>query len=312
MARMDSSPGGLSGAPARLSGSLPRLTVRGRYIRIASSGQPVLLRGVNRSGLEYSEPGEDGFLLAASLSPREFARIAREWSCDIVRIPFNQDWAMRGRGRFTGEDYLRALDSVIGWAARHDMYTLLDLQWLQADSPYGPNRQFIAPLPDAESAVLWRMLAERYRDEPAVLFDLYTEPHDCTAAAWSAQAQRLADAVWQGAPEAVVFVAGTNWAYDLRGVSVEGPAVVYSTHVYRNKGSDWEGAFGYRAAHEPVFAGEWGGGEGDRAWGARLLAAMDGWRMGWCAWSLNDEPFLQEAPAASAFGRLVREALAEG
>jgi endoglucanase len=192
------------------------------------------------------------------------------------------------------------------------MYTLLDLQWLQADTPYGPNRQFIAPLPDAESAVLWRMLAERYRDEPAVLFDLYTEPHDCTAATWSEHAQRLADAVWQGAPEAVVFVAGTHWAYDLRDVSVTGPAVVYSTHIYRNKGSDWEAAFGYRAAHEAVFAGEWGGRGADRSWGARLLAAMDDWSMGWCAWSLTDEPFLQEPPAPTEFGHLVQESLREG
>jgi len=297
------------GAGRRLSGSLPRLAVRGRHLRVAATGQAVLLRGVNRSGLEYSEPGEDGFLLAASLSPREFAHIAEEWRCDIVRIPFNQDWAMRGRGAFTGEDYLRTLDAVISWSARRDMYTLLDLQWLQADTPYGPDRQFIAPLPDAESAVLWRMLAERYRDEPAVLFDLYTEPHDCTAAAWSEHAQRLAGAVWQGAPEAVVFVAGVNWAYDLRGVSVQGPAVVYSTHVYRNKGANWEEAFGHRARHEAVFAGEWGGGVGDRMWGRRLLRAFDEWSMGWCAWSLTDEPFLQEPRAATRFGRLVRESL---
>ena len=138
----------------------------------------LLLRGLNRSGLEYSEPGEDGFLHAASLSPREFARMAREWSCDIVRIPFNQDWAMRGRGIFTGEDYLRALDRVIAWAAKWDMYTLLDLQWLQADTPYGPNRQFIAPLPDAESAVMWRMLAERSR----ALLNAYRAGRDVDAA----------------------------------------------------------------------------------------------------------------------------------
>lgn len=293
----------------RLSGDLPRLTVSGGRIRVASTGQAVLLRGVNRSGLEYSEPGEDGFLFGASLSPREFARMAGEWRCDIVRIPFNQDWALRGRGAFTGEDYLAALDTVVRWAARQDMYTLLDLQWLQADRPYGPNRQFIAPLPDAGSAELWRMLAERYRNEPAVLFDLYTEPHDCRVEEWNRAAQGLADAVWSRAPEAVVFVAGTQWAYDLRGVSVEGPAVVYSTHVYRNKGGDWVGAFGGRSGREAVFAGEWGGEAGDVGWGRRLMRAMDEWGMGWCAWSLNDAPRLVEREACSRFGALVRAGL---
>lgn len=297
---------------ARLSASLPWLTVRGRHLTIAATGQSLLLRGLNRSGLEYSEPGDDGFLFAASLSPREFQRYALDWRCDIVRIPFNQDWALRGRGAFTGEDYLRSLDTVIRWAARHDLYTLLDLQWLQADTPYGPNRQFIAPLPNAESALLWRMLAERYRDEPAVLYDLYTEPHDCTPAQWNVCAQTLADAVWAGSPLATVFVAGTQWAYDLRGVVIEGPSVVYSTHVYRNKGFNWEEAFGARARREAVFAGEWGGEAADRSWGRRLLRSFDDWGMGWCAWSTCDWPRLVEAERTTAFGELVRGALRTG
>ncbi|MBN8733726.1 MAG: hypothetical protein J0L64_24540, partial [Acidobacteria bacterium] len=79
---------------ARLSALLPWLTVRGRYLTIPANGQSLLLRGVNRSGLEYSEPGDDGFLFAASLSPREFQRYALDWRCDLVRIPFNQDWAL--------------------------------------------------------------------------------------------------------------------------------------------------------------------------------------------------------------------------
>lgn len=289
---------------------LPRLSVAGNRIVIAASGQPVLLRGINRSGLEYSEPGEDGFLLSAGITPHEIAALARNWNCDIVRVPFNQDWALRGRGAYTGEDYLRALDRVIAWCGRERMYTLLDLQWLQADTPYGPDRQFIAPLPDAESALLWEMLGDRYRAEPGVLFDLYTEPHDVTAMEWSAWAQRLAESVWRRAPEAVVFVAGTNWAYDLRDVKVEGPAVVYSTHVYAGKTPEWEAAFGARAKREAVFAGEWGGEAAHRVWGRRLARYFDELRMGWCAWGWPDKPPILERHACTEFGRIVRAGLA--
>ena len=42
----------------------------------------------------------------------------------------------------------------------------------------GQDAERVAPTPDANSSVLWRTLAERYRDEPAVLFDLFNEPHD--------------------------------------------------------------------------------------------------------------------------------------
>lgn len=292
-----------------LSGGLPRLAVSGRRLVLARSGTPVLLRGVNRSGLEYAEPGERGFLEAAGITREEIATLAREWNCDILRLPFNQDWALRGRGGFPAEDYLRALDRVIAWAAAECMYTLLDLQWLQADQPYGPNRQFIAPLPDAESATLWDALAGRYGRETAVLYDLYTEPHDVSAAEWSAAAQRLAGAVWRRASEAVVFVSGTDWGYDLRRVHVEGPGVVYSAHVYPSKTPDWASAFGVRAAEEAVFAGEWGGEARHRAWGRALARYFDDLQMGWCAWGWPDKPKLRAEGAATPFGELVREGL---
>ena len=87
----------------------------------------------------------------------------------------------RGRGGYSAESYRLALDQIIDWAASLGAYTLLDLQWLDADTIFGrlndgsPNR--IAPLPSPETIGLWSILAERYRDEPAVLFDLYNEPH---------------------------------------------------------------------------------------------------------------------------------------
>ena len=74
--------------------------------------------------------GARGFLEAVGISEDEIATIAREWGANVIRIPFNQDFALNGsRGR-SAEEYLGALDMVIAWAARHGCYTLLDLQWL--------------------------------------------------------------------------------------------------------------------------------------------------------------------------------------
>ena len=72
-----------------------------------------------------------------------------------------------------GETYLRRIDQVIAWAAELGAYTLLDLQWLV---------DHIAPLPDQQSPRLWRTLADRYHANPAVLYDLYNEPHDVAVA----------------------------------------------------------------------------------------------------------------------------------
>ena len=85
--------------------------------------------------------------------------------------------------------------------------------------------------------------------------------------------------------------------------------LVYSTHVYRNKGSNWAEAFGALAATLPVFAGEWGGHDEDREWGQSLANYFDSLQIGWTAWSWSNEPYLVTGFAPTAFGEIVRERL---
>ena len=57
-----------------LSHGLPQLITRGNQILRADDMSFVLLRGVNRSGLEYARPRAGGFLDAAGLSQAEMTR----------------------------------------------------------------------------------------------------------------------------------------------------------------------------------------------------------------------------------------------
>ena len=50
-----------------LSQGLPRLITRDNQILRTHSNEAILLRGVNRSGLEYSEPGAEGVLTSAAI-----------------------------------------------------------------------------------------------------------------------------------------------------------------------------------------------------------------------------------------------------
>ena len=161
-----------------LSNGLAALRTAGNRIVSTATGQPVLLRGVNRSGLEYAGPDEQGFLSGASLSRAEIQFIVQEWRCNILRIPFNQDFVLHGRSGRSGEEYRQALDQIIYWASLYGAYTLLDLQWLDAERIYGGDRNFVAPLPNIDSIELWSTLARRYKAEPAVLYDVFNEPHD--------------------------------------------------------------------------------------------------------------------------------------
>src|SRR3954452_11034333 len=98
-----------------LSHGLPELVTRTNRIVRADTMQPVLLRGVNRSGLEYVEPSDAGFLGAADLSFGEVQYICEGWHCNVLRVPFNQNSALCGRNGHSAEDYLGAIDQVISW-----------------------------------------------------------------------------------------------------------------------------------------------------------------------------------------------------
>jgi endoglucanase len=327
---------------SRLSQRLPLLATSGNRILRADTGQAVLLRGVNRSGLEYSEPSAAGFLAAAEFTEDELREIVTNWRSNVIRIPFNQDWALHGRRGHTAEEYLAALDQVIFWAASFGAYTMLDLQWLDADTIHGYtedsrgiHENHIAPLPNAESILLWETLADRYREETAVLFDLFNEPHDrlpddpfhihviapdgsvveadrsVRPQDWTTWAARLTAEVRAIRPSGLLSVAGVDWGFDLSSIRIDARDILYSAHIYAGRNSrSWGKALG-GANSVPVFVGEWGGSANELDFGRNLAAILRDRQLSWAAWSWVDHPQLIRPPRAPAyqpteFGELVR------
>jgi len=322
----------------RLSHQLAPLRVVGNKIVNARTEVKVILRGVNRSGLEYSSPADP--LSSAGISEREITEIVEHWGATIIRLPFNQEWALETPG-YDPQPYRTAIEAVVEMAACRGAYTLLDLQWLDARNIRGtvsgqPN--YVAPLPNPDSISLWEQLAAIWRDEPAILFDIFNEPHDVLPddhvpvlgiredgstftrlhrsvgkRGWHAWARQLVRAIRRVHQDALIFVPGTDWAYDLRDHPLAGVAgVVYSTHVYPAKRLPWDKAFGELAEIAPVFVGEWGGGDEDLAWGQRLLSYLEQRHIGWTAWSWSDHPRLIEPSTyytPTRFGALVKAAL---
>jgi endoglucanase len=330
-----------------LSHGLAALVTAGNRILRADQMSPVLLRGINRSGLEYSEPSTEGFLSAARITQDEIHEIVTGWRANILRIPFNQDWCLNGRGTHSAEEYLAALDQVVLWAAELGAYTILDLQWLDAETIYGTTdhptqgrtANHVPPTPNEQTITLWLTLADRYQNETAVIFDLLNEPHNAleddphplnlissdgtvvpsnetrlTPQAWSNWASVLIEAIREIKQDGMIMVGGVDWAFDLSGIKVDAPNIVYSTHIYSNRRQrDWSKAFG-RYREVPIFVGEWGGTEQDLEFGANLALQMRSIAAGWTAWSWSDFPPLVQAPGApeynaTPFGSLVRDEL---
>ena len=322
----------------RLSHQLAPLKVVGNRIVNARTGIEVILRGVNRSGLEYSSLADP--LSSAGITEQEISEIVEHWGATVIRLPFNQAWALETPA-YDPRHYRGAIEAVVEMAARRGAYTILDLQWLDGRTMRGtvsgqPN--YVAPLPNPDSILLWEQLGALWQDEPAILFDIFNEPHDVLPddhepalriredrstfplwsrsvgkRAWHPWARHMINAIRRVHQEALIFVPGTEWAYDLRDYPLSGVAgVVYSTHVYPGKRIPWDMAFGNLAEVAPVFVGEWGGGDQDLAWGRQLLAYMEQRHMGWTAWSWSDHPRLIESSTKytpTRFGDLVKTAL---
>jgi endoglucanase len=261
--------------------ALPWLTTAGNRIVSVEDGATVVLRGINRSGLEYADSVAGDFIAGARMSFSEIEEIVLGWGARVLRIPFSQSRVVDAA---TSAAYLHALDTVIEWTASCGAYVLLDLQWLDPAVSYGStsdgslNR--IAPLPSAESGQMWRVLAERYQNTPAVLFDIYNEPHSrlpgdphvpmavrpdgseyaltrgrVTARVWRDVAARLIRDIKEVHPRALTFVSGVSWGYDLRGVpfgradEIRPEGIVYGAHVYPSSMFERGGG---RAAHGPL------------------------------------------------------------
>lgn len=330
-----------------LSFGLPELVTASNRILRADTMQPILLRGINRSGLEYSHPSDSGFLDGAQFTQEEVREMVMVWRSNLIRLPFNQEWALHGTAGHSADEYLAALDQAIAWAAALGAYTMLDLHWLDADTIYGHTKDntgvasdnHVPPAPNDDSVTLWRTLAMRYREEPAVLLDLLNEPHDpieddCQPIwqidqngnvvpsrgdsfgpdEWIPWASRLIAEIRRVRPGGIILVAGTDWAFDLRRIRLDAPNIVYSAHIYPNRSRvNWWKALG-DWAEVPIFIGEWGGRAADLDFGRCLADAMRRRGLGWAAWSWTDCPQLVRPPRVPAyepteFGELVRNEL---
>lgn len=94
----------------RLSHQLAPLRVVRNKIVNARTGVEVILRGVNRSGLEYSSLADP--LISAGISQGGITEIVEHWGATIIRLPFNQEWALE-TPRYDPQPYRTAIEA--GW-----------------------------------------------------------------------------------------------------------------------------------------------------------------------------------------------------
>lgn len=247
----------------------PALRVVGNQIQ-TDDGNVIRLQGVNIPSMEWRGDGEN------ILRSVEVALV--EWNANCIRLPVNwRFWSGRGPyQRDGGAGYRQLVEDCANLCAAHQAYLMLDLHHFRA--------------PTQEDVEFWQAASTRLKNHPAVLFDLFNEPHDISWEVWqnggmtgsgrdknsedansetlkdfeSVGMQALINAVRGTGARNIVVMGGLDWGYDLSGVlngyaldDPSGRGILYSSHVYPWK-QNWEEAFLQVAQEYPVIIGEAG------------------------------------------------------
>lgn len=285
----------------------PALHIVGRQI-VDTNNWVVTLIGTNRSSLEYLCTGDGHFQLADY-------QAMRSWGMNAVRIPLSSEfWSNRGN---TCPGYRQTVRTAITNAEQAGLYVMLDLQWNApfdlADDPKIGGGQY--PLPDTgKDVAFWQDIATLYRSDPAVLFDLFGEPHDISWNAWYNGGQvgtqifegnhpmggwrtyqaigirDLAAKVRAIAPQNIILISGPDWGFDLSQIPtypIQLPNILYSTHPFDYVGKepgDWPAAFGNLSQNVAVIAAEFGSYSCQTGYIAAAIDYFKAHQMSWLAW----------------------------
>jgi len=248
---------------------------------VDSRSAPVRLRGVNTASLEWTSDGEGHIL--------ETVRVALEdWKVNHVRLPLSQDrWFGKAPEQSDGGRSYRALvRQIIDNCSSQGVYVMPELHW----SNGGQWGQTIGQhaMPDLHSVTFWKDFATKYKNHPAVIFDLYNEPHGVSWDIWrdggevterlprgggehtyqAVGMQTLLDAVRSTGARNVTVIAGLDWSYDLSGILEHGPlhdplgnGLLYANHAYPFKGDTvdaWIEKMVRASRHLPLIISEFG------------------------------------------------------
>jgi hypothetical protein len=232
----------------------------------------VWLQGVHVVSLEWNPRGE-----SVLLAIKEAIEV---WKANVIRLSIKPAyWAGEGCDPVA---YKALVDAAVNMAANRGAYLLID------------NHSYRAV--KESDKVFWVEVAEKYKNHPAVLFDIINEPFGISWEVWrnggfveekskkaldesaflseeekkknqgyeSPGMQKMVEVIRATGAKNILVAGGLDWAYDLSGIlkgfaleDKTGHGIMYSAHIYPWK-SDWQGKVLDIAAVHPIFVGEVG------------------------------------------------------
>ena len=297
-------------APTPTLGISP-LRVSGNLI-VNAAGQPVQLRGVNRSGTEYA--CIQGWGIFDGPSDAASVQAIASWRANAVRVPLNEDcWlAINGApSAYSGATYRQGIQSYVNLLNQIGLYAILELHWSAPGTQQATGQQ---PMPDRDHAVtFWTQVAATFKSNNAVLLEPYNEPYpdsnSDTLAAWkcwrdggtcpgqafqAAGMQEIVTAIRSTGAANVILLGGVQYSNALSQWLAYAPAdpltnLAAAWHIYNfnvcSGTTCWNNTVGVIAAQVPVVATEIGTGDCSSTFMNSLMSWLDSHNSGYLAWT---------------------------
>jgi endoglucanase len=282
--------------PVNTGGAAPQLHVSGNKL-VDANGNQVILHGVDRSGTEYACVQGNGIFDG----PNDQASITamKSWGpVNAVRVPLNEAcWNAESyvNSADAGTNYINAIKAYVSLLNSNGIVAILDLHWtdgLYTGSSAGCSSAQATcqkPMPDSAEAIpFWTSVANTFKGNDAVIFDLFNEPYasradnnnttegwqcwetgsPCTGISYPvAGMQQMVNAVRSAGANNVLMLGGEEYSNDLTGWLQYEPTdpdhnLVASWHSYNfntcSSQSCWTSQIAPVIASVPVVAGEIG------------------------------------------------------
>src|SRR5438552_3992090 len=314
----------LSLAPSQTFGQTRFVTTRGKELA-SPEGKPLLLKGINLGNWLLPEGYMFKFkttnsprLIQAAISElvgedeaRQFwktyhdnyitradIRFIKQSGFNSVRIPFSYRLFVSDE-RLEGPGY-ELLDRVVGWCRREGLYVILDMHAAPGgqtgdniDDSFGYPFLFESSKSQELTVNLWRKIAARYRDQPAVIgYDLLNEPiaHYFDTALLNPRLEPLYRKIVAGIREVDrnhnIFLGGAQWDTNFK---VFGPPfdrkLAYTFHKYWmtvNQDAIQEYLSFRDKYNVPIWMSE--SGENTDEWIDSFRRLLEAHEIGWCFW----------------------------
>ncbi|GAA2272999.1 cellulase family glycosylhydrolase [Nonomuraea roseoviolacea subsp. roseoviolacea] len=303
-------------------GAAPALRVSGNRL-VTSTGATYRLLGVNRASGEFACVQGKGMWDGGPVDQASVDAM-KAWNIHAVRVPLNEECWNGTTGTPSGAAYQQNVKDYVALLVAGGITPIVEMHWSHGQyTGQGAGCSDTAatcqkPMPDAQYApTFWTGVANAFKGDDAVVFDLFNEPYPDAAANWNATAawtcwrdggtctgigyqvagmQSLVNAVRATGATNVIMLGGLAWSNDLSQWLTYKPAdptgnLMAAWHTYNfnscSSVSCWDSQVGAVAAQVPVHAGEIGQNSCAHDYIDQVMAWADAHGVGYTAWTWN-------------------------